>query len=110
MLNTEQVFDALPYVAEIFEKLEIQSTLAEMRKEVKGENTAEKQNELGEKLILHVVKNIGRCKDSFFPFLAIICECTEEEAKKKSVAETLTALRAIAKDEELMSFFKSAIQ
>jgi len=111
MITTEKAFDLLPYVADIFEKLELESVLDEKRKQAqkKQGKTEEKQRELGLSLIMHIVKNSQKCKGSFFPMLAILCDCTEEEAKQKPVPETITALRELLMDEELMGFFKSAV-
>lgn len=112
MLNTEQIFDALPYVVDIYETLDLKKAMDKMRRStVKGDvPTAKEQREMGEQVIMYLLKNTTKCKASFFPFLAIILGCTEEEAKQTSLSDTITALKGIAQDEDLMRFFKTAIQ
>ena len=111
MLSTEKVFDLLPYVADIFDQLDLEKVLDEKRAEAKKQKGTDKERQkaLGLSMIMHIVKNSSKCKDSFFPMLAILCDCTEEEAKQKPVPETITALRELLMDEELMGFFKSAV-
>ncbi len=112
MLTTEKAFDCLPYVADIFEKLNLQNELDKMREEVmktKGKKE-ERQRKMGMAFIMHIVRNSPQCKESFFPLMSVIMDCTVEEAKLKPVGETVGALKQLFADEDLMGFFNSAVQ
>ncbi len=111
MLTTEQLFDALPYVADIFEQLELDKEINRMRDKAQSSgDMTEQQRQAGMSLFMHVFKNSHKCKDSFFPLVAILLDCSVEEAKKKPPAETYHALKVIFTDEEVMGFFTNAVQ
>ncbi len=101
MLTTEQAFDALPYVAEIYEKLELQKFYEEQRKK----NKDAPNEQLAQAVIMHIVKNSQKCRDSFFPLIAVLTGLTEEEARKQPVKDTVAVLRELFKDEN-WGFFK----
>jgi len=113
MLTTEKAFDALPHVVDIFEKLELEGQFDKAREAAmkgKAKKSEDRQRELGLSILMHVVKNSNKCKDSFFGLLAVVCECSVEEAKQKPPSETIAALKAVIGDNELMGFFKRAVQ
>ena len=111
MITTEKAFDLLPYVADIFDQLDLEKVLDEKRAEAKKQKgtAEERQKALGLSMIMHIIKNTDKCKKSFFPMISILCDCTEEEAKQKPISETIAALKSLFADEELMGFFKSAV-
>ena len=111
MLTTEQLFDALPYVADIFEQLELDKEINRMREKAQaGGDMTEQQRQAGMTLFMYIFKNAHKCKDSFFPLVAILLDCSVEEAKKKPPAETFKALKTMLADEEVMGFFTNAVQ
>ena len=109
MLTTEQCIDALPYVADIVEKLEIMEEYEKLRGDKKTPRTKADIEKAGLNFILFVVKNSSKCKESFFGLMAILMDCTPEEAKEKPPAESVRVLKEIFDDKELFDFFKQAV-
>lgn len=103
-MNSEKAFDMLPYVAEIFEKIDILNYINKIRAKEKDQEKA------GMQMILYIVKNSSKVKEEFFNVVAIAEEKTVEEVKKQGLAATIKAFKDIFSDPELMDFFKQAIQ
>jgi hypothetical protein len=109
VINTEKAFDMLPYAIEIFEKLNIQSFGKKLREKYNGQKNVD-QMAVGIEVFLFIAKNSSKVKAEVFNLVAILEGKSAEEVKKQSFATTLSSLKLIFSDEELLSFFKSAMQ
>jgi len=108
MLTTEQAFDMLPMVVELYEKLDGDS----YRKTIAEENKGKKLDEMtvGINLFKFVLKNSAKVKNEVFEIVAISQDKTVEEIKAQNFLVTAKSLKEIFTDKEAMSFFKSAIR
>lgn len=108
MINTEKVFDILPVVVDLYDKL----NLDEYRKKLQEENKikALNQTELGIEIFKHILKNSAKVKENFFEIVSIFEDKTIDEVKKQSFAKTISTIKEIFIDKEMTDFFKQAIQ
>lgn len=108
MVSTEKVFDMLPVVVELYDKLD----LDEYRKKLQEENKVKKlnANDLGIEIFKHILKNSSKVKENFFEMVAIFEEKKVEEVKNQSFAKTIKTIKEIFTDKEMTDFFKQAIQ
>ncbi len=107
-ISSEQAFDMLPYVVDMYDKL----GLTDYIKKVGKENKAKGLNkfEAAEKAIKYIVKNSSKCKEEFFGIVAVAENKKLEEVKAQPFIQTLNTFKAIYKDKDLVGFFKSAIE
>jgi hypothetical protein len=108
MLTTEKVFDMLPSVVDIYEKLDLDSYRKKIANESKGE-TVDK-NQVGIDAFKYILKNSGKVKEEVFEIVAIFQEKSVEEIKVQSFSETINSFKEIFSNKEAMSFFKQAVQ
>lgn len=108
MINSEKAFDMLPHVVDIYDKLDLDG----YRKKVTKENEGKKVEamDVGIDLFKFVIKNSGKVKIEFFNIIAIVDEKTVEEVKSQSLAKTLSDIKRVFAEKELVDFFKSAMQ
>lgn len=104
MITTEKAYDMLPHMVDIFDKLEVKEYGTKRAKKVKD------SKELGIDILKYVVKNSGKVKEEFFQVVAIAQDKTVEEVKKQGLMTTINTVKEIFKDDELMDFFKSAME
>lgn len=107
-IKTEQAFDMLPYVVDIYEKADINTYVKEARKKNKGKDVDVEA--AGLDLILYVVKSLSKVKAEVFEVVAIAQEKDVEVVKKDSLSDTLKALKNIFMDDDLVDFFKEAMR
>ncbi len=114
MITTEKAFDMLPHMVEIFDKLELQKYGKEKAQEYKKKNpnksAEEMQNELGTEIVKYILKNSAKIKEEFFNIAATALDVDVKEAKGKPLLETMQVVKDIFLNENLMAFFKSAMQ
>ena len=103
MITSEKVFDLLPYVCDMYDKLGIE-------KFAKGLKKGTTQKEAGTKVVLHVLKNSGKIKEEIFNIVALLQGITVEEAKALGVIKSINILKELFADDEVMDFFKSAMK
>lgn len=108
MITSEKVFDMLPTVVTLYDKLDIDS----YRKKLAKENTKKKldSNDLGIEIVKYVLKNSSKVKEDFFEIVAIFDDKTVEEVKLQSFGKTINSIKEIFSDKETVGFFKDAIQ
>ncbi|WP_342432608.1 hypothetical protein [Neobacillus sp. FSL H8-0543] len=109
MINSEQAFDMLPDMVNIFEKLDIENYRKESLAKYQGEENVD-YKKVGLEVIFYIIKNSGKVKDEFFSVVSIAEGKEVEEIKKQSLAKTITTFKEILTDKELMGFFKTAMQ
>lgn len=110
MISTEKAFDMLPYVADIYEKVDIKSYIKEKKKTIKGKQTEEDIMGFGLDMFSYVIKQSPKVKKEFFEVVAIIEDKKVEEVKKQSFGKTINTIKSLYEDEETMDFFKSAMK
>jgi NifU-like protein involved in Fe-S cluster formation len=108
MLNTEKVFDMLPVVVDLYDKL----CIDDYRKKIAEENKGKKLDEqtVGIDLFKYVLKNSGKVKEEVFEIVAVFEGKSIEEIKAQSFMITVKSLKEIFSDKEAMSLFKSAMR
>lgn len=109
-ITSEQVFDILPFVMDIFDKLDVQKVGLSMAKKNKTKDISIKQKEVGMDLIKYVLKNSNKVKDEFFAIVAIMENITVDEAKDQGIIQTLTTIKGLMGDKDLMGFFSQSMQ
>jgi hypothetical protein len=109
MINSEQAFDMLPYIVDIYEKLDIESYRRKSIAKNKKKNDVDLQK-VGLDVLMFIVKNSSKVKEEFFTVVAIADGKTVEEVKGQSLVKTISTFKGIFTDQELMSFFKTAMQ
>lgn len=107
-ISTEKALDLLPYVADIYEKLDMENYIEKSRK--KYEKKKVSQVVAGVDVFKYIFRNVSKIKDEVFIIVATFEDKTKEEVRTQSLGITLSSLKQIFEDEELMGFFKSAIQ
>lgn len=108
MVSTDKVFDMLPSVVVLYDKLDIDG----YRKKIAAENKGKKNlnNEvLGIDLFKYILKNSGKIKEEVFEIVAIFEDKTVEEVKSQSFMTTINTVKGIFQDKETMDFLAQAM-
>lgn len=108
MLSTEKVFDMLPSVVDLYDKLDIDGYRMKMAEENKGKTLDQKT--AGISLIKFVLKNSGKVKQEVFEIVAVFQEKSVDEIKAQNFMITMNTFKEILSDKEAMGFFKDAIR
>jgi hypothetical protein len=107
-IDSEQAFDMLPYVTDIYEKIDLDG----YRKKIADENKDKKdidQQQVGIDAIKYVLKNSAKVKEEFFNIVAIAELKSIVEVKEQSFIKTIQSIKKIFSDPELVDFFKQAM-
>ena len=108
-ISTEKVFDMLPTVVDIYEKIGIEEYRKSVAKENKGKTDVDSMG-LGINLFMFVLKNSKNIKEEIFELVAAFEELTIEEAKAQAPGKTIATAKAIFTNKEAVELFKSAVQ
>lgn len=108
MITSEQAFDMLPHVTDIYDKLDLDSYKKELNESLKGKKVD--NIEVGITVFKYVLKNSNKVKDEFFNIVAIAEEKPLDEVKKQPLLTTISTFRSIFSNKETMDFFKQAMQ
>lgn len=108
MLSSEKVFDMVPVMVDIFDKLDFDN----YRKKLTEQSKIEKwdTDKTGMKAFAYILKNSAKVKDEFFQIVAISEDKDIEEVKKQSFGKTINSIKEIFSDKEAIDFFKEAMQ
>jgi len=108
MLTTEQAFDMLPAVVDLYDKLDIDG----YREKIAEENKGKKLDEMtiGVNLFKFVLKNSLKVKQEVFEIVAVFEGKTVDEIKNQNFMTTINSFKEIFMDKEAVNFFKSAIR
>lgn len=111
MINSEKAFDMLPYVSDIYEKIDMGKYIANKKFEIaKNKNNDEVEiMGYGLDMFSYIMKQSPKIKDEFFQIVAIIEDKTLEEVKAQNLGETIGIIKALFEDIETMDFFKQAM-
>ena len=111
MISTEKAFEILPYISDIYEKLDFTNFIEKHQNSKKeGEKKETKETKVGLDIFFFVLKQSGTVKEEFFNIVAIAEDKEVEEVRKQPFTETLKAIKELFADKELTDFFKSAMQ
>ncbi|TCT23394.1 hypothetical protein EDD68_107108 [Melghiribacillus thermohalophilus] len=107
-MNTEQAFDLLPHVVDIYDKLDLDQYRKDVQKKYKGKKVD--QTQVGIDAFKYVLKNSHKVKEEFFQIVAIVEDRPVEEVKRQSFLKTVNSIKKVFTDPELMDFFKQAVE
>lgn len=110
MINSEKAFDMLPYVVDIYDKLDLDGYRKEITKKNREREKEADVMDIGIDVFKFILKNSGKVKEEFFNIIAIADDKEIEEVKNQSLAKTLSDIKRVFGDKELLDFFKSAMQ
>lgn len=104
MINTDKAIDMIPYITEIYEKIDKTPFRNMKNKSVE---------EVGKKAMVLVLKGLPTFKNEIYNIVSLICEKEVEDIKKQGLGETIKQFKEIyddiANDKELQDFFKEAV-
>lgn len=109
MIETEKVYDMLPSVVTIYDKLDIDG----YRKRTAAKNKDKKDldpKSIGIDLFKYILKNSGKVKEEVFDVVAIFEGITSEEVRKQNFMTTINSLKEIFSDKETTDFLASAMK
>jgi len=109
MISSEKVFDMLPIVVDLYDKLDLDGYRKRIVEENKGKKDLNKEM-LGIDMFKHILKNSKKVKEEVFEIVAIFGDITIEEAKAQSFSKTIGAIKEIVTDKETTDFLKQAMQ
>lgn len=110
MLSTEKAFDILPYISDIYEKVDFKGFIKEYRENIQDTDEENQQLIAGLDIFAFLMKQSGKVKEEFFNIVAIAEDKKVEEIKKQSFAKTLKTIKELFTDKEMVDFFKTAMQ
>lgn len=108
MLTSEQAFDMLPHVADLYDKLNLEDYRKQLKEKYQGKEADD--HAVGIEVFKHIFKNSGKIKGEVFHIVAIADGKTVQEIKEQSFTKTIMALKSIFSDKETVDFFRQAMQ
>jgi hypothetical protein len=109
-INSEQVFDMLPYVADMYDKTKFDDYRKQLAQKYKGKKKEDVAISAAIDATKFILKNSGKVKNEFFNIVAIAEQKKLEEVKKQSFIKTIKSVKRIFSDPDLVDFFKEAMQ
>jgi len=111
MISSEKAFDILPYVSDIYEKLNLNKYIKDKKVKLKkGENVEIKLLGIGLDMFSYVMKNSPKVKNEVFEIVAILEDKTLEEVKEQPFSQTISTIKGLYEDKETVDFLKSAVE
>ncbi|HBV88316.1 MAG TPA: hypothetical protein DEF42_17125 [Desulfosporosinus sp.] len=108
MISTEKVFDMLPIVVDLYDKLDLDSYRKDIIEKNKDNKNVNKEM-LGIDWFKYILKNSAKVKEEVFEIVSIFEDKPVEEVKAQSFGKTINTIKEIITDKETMSFFKQAV-
>jgi len=108
MVSSEKIYDMLPIVVTLYEKLDLDSYKKQIVAENKGKENIDKKD-LGTNLFKYIFKNSAKIKEEVFEVVSVFEDKSIEEVKAQSFVKTFNTIKEILQDKELLSFFKQAV-
>lgn len=109
MLSTEKAFEILPYISDIYEKIDVAEFIKEYKIK-KGKNTEQNQVIAGLDLFSFIFKQSNKVKNEIYNIVAIIEDKKAEEVKEQPFTKTLSTIKQLFTDKEIVGFFKQAME
>ena len=108
MISTSQAYDMLPFVVDLYDKIEADSYV----KKAIEENKGKKLDQLisGIDIFKFILKNSAKVKNEVFEIVAIFQDKTVEEIKAQNFVITVKSLKEIFSDKEAVELFVDAIR
>lgn len=113
MITSNQAFDMLPYMVDIYDKLQLDNYRNEViKKYERAKNKGEQISSLdaGIDVVKYIIKNSNKVKEEFFVIVAIFEGKEVDEVKAQPLTKTLITFKEMFSDKELNDFFRSAMQ
>ena len=111
MLSSEKAFDMLPYVSDIYEKVDINKYVTDNKKKVAKNKDSELQiMGFGLDMFSYILKHSPKIKTEIFTIVSMIEDKDIKEVKAQSFVQTLKTFKELFEDKEAMDFFKSAME
>jgi len=108
MISSEKVFDMLPMVTEIYDKLDLDACRKKLAEENKIKQLSNK--DLGIEVFKYICKHSATIKEEVFEIVSIFESLTIEEVKAQNFMTTIDTLKQIITDKDATDFLKRAIQ
>ena len=106
MITTDKALDLVPYMVDIYEKMD----KGLLDKSVRKGDTAE----VGKKAMVSILKNLNKFKPEIYGMVSVVTETTPEEVSNQNILKTLKVFKEIYnemfKDPEMADFFGSAVR
>jgi hypothetical protein len=109
MVSTEKVYDMLPIVVDLYDKLNAEEYLKKIRKENQSKKNVDSKT-VGIAVFKYILKNSSKVKDEVFEIVAIFEEKTVEEIKSQNFMTTINSLKKIFSDKDTVDFLKQAME
>ena len=122
-IDSEKAFDLLPFVADIYDKVDMRGYIARKKFEVVKNNAINKQKSKdkqeptdmatmlnGIDMFVYVMKKSEEVKEEFFEIVAIIEGRELEDIKRQPPAKTFKTITLLFEDIETMDFFTQAMK
>lgn len=106
MISSEKAFDLLPYIMDLYDKLELNEQIKTINADSKGKS----KEALGKELVKYAMKNSCKVKEEFFYIVAILQDKDVNEVKKQNFMEAILSIKSLFSDKESMSFFINAMK
>ena len=108
MINTDKAFDMLPFVVDMYDKLEIDQYRKALQEKHKGKE-ADKLT-VGIEVVKYLIKNINKAKPEVYGIVSVMQDKSIEEIKSQPFTKTFMDIKDVFTDKELVDFFKQAMQ
>lgn len=112
-INSEQAFDMLPFVADIYDKINFDKYRKDLQKkytEMKKANKKVDAIDAATDATKYILKNSPKIKEEFFTIVAIAENRKKADVKKQSYIKTMKSIKKIFMDPDLVDFFKEAME
>lgn len=111
MISTDKVFEILPVVSVIYDKVKIKEFIVDFHdKATKKDVSKFEELEVGLDLFAYILRQSATIKDEVISLVSILDEKDIEEVKKQSFVKSMMSIKDIFQDKELLDFFKQAMQ
>lgn len=109
MISSEKAWDMLPYVSDIYEKLDITKYIESNQIQLNPDDDFKTMMlSVGLGMFSYILKSTPKIKTEVFTIVSILEDKTMEEVLAQSPTKTIKAFRSIFEDKELLGFFKDA--
>lgn len=109
-ISSEQAFDMLPYVVDIYDKIDLNKFRKDITKQYQKQKAIDKKPinpiDVAIDTTKYILKNSPKLKKEFFEIVAIAEKRPVKEVKEQSFLKTISAIKRIFSDPELVDFFR----
>lgn len=109
IISTDTAFDMVPAVCSIYDKIDVKTFTSAFADEM---NTAESEVDetiVGLDLFMHVLRQSSLIKDEIVEIVSILEDRSIEDVRAQSIIKSLTSIKTIFEDREIMGFFESVM-